>query len=170
MEKRYVVAQAGITLNELHDELAKNNLAMSNVGSISEQTLAGVITTATHGSGIGYKVLSSHVLAMTMLLADGSRVACSHTENADLFIATLCGLGSTGMILTIQLEVEPAFRLKEEQESVPFDDFVSNMDTLVNSAEHVRFWWYPTMDSIRCSYSNRTTEVRILFSVSFVPD
>ncbi|KAG2006051.1 FAD binding domain-containing protein [Coprinopsis cinerea AmutBmut pab1-1] len=160
VEKRYVIAQAGITLNDLHRELAKNNLAMSNVGSISEQTLAGVITTGTHGSGIEYKVLSDSVLALTLLVADGSRVTCSRNENADLFIATLCGLGSTGVILSIQFEVEPAYRLKEEQESVPFDEFVSNMDTLVHSAEHARFWWFPTSDTVRCSYSNRTSEPR----------
>ncbi|TFK29084.1 L-gulonolactone/D-arabinono-1,4-lactone oxidase [Coprinopsis marcescibilis] len=160
VEKSYVIVQGGITLNKLHEALGKYNLAMSNLGSISEQTLAGVVTTATHGSGIEYKVLSSYVLSLTLLLADGSRVTCSRTENPELFLATLSGLGSTGVILTIKMEVEPAYRLKEQQESVPFEYFASNMERMVNSAEHVRFWWYPTMDTVRCSYSSRTAEPR----------
>ncbi|TFK37618.1 gulonolactone oxidase Lgo1 [Crucibulum laeve] len=157
-EKRYVVAQGGITLHDLHAELAKNNLAMINVGSISDQTLAGIVTTATHGSGIGYGVMSTHVLSLTLLLADGSLVSCSRNERADLFVASICGLGSTGIILSIQMEVEPAFRLKEVQESLPFKYIMENLDELVYSAEHVRFWWFPTKDIIRCSSADRTLE------------
>ncbi|KAF8154009.1 gulonolactone oxidase Lgo1 [Crassisporium funariophilum] len=157
-EKRYVVAQGGITLEALHVQLAKNNLAMINVGSISEQTLAGVVTTATHGTGIGYGVISTNVMALSLLLADGSRVSCSRNERSDLFLATICGLGATGIILSVQLEVEPAFRLKETQRSLLFEDVIPNLDKHVHSAEHVRLWWFPTTDVVRCSYSNRTNE------------
>ena len=168
-EKLYVVAQAGITLNDLHAQLAKNNLAMTNVGSISEQSLGGVVSTATHGSGITYGVLSTQVRALSLLLADGSRASCSRTERPDLFLATICGLGATGIILSVQLDLEPSFRLKEKQHSLSFDEVVQNFDYHVHSAEHVRFWWFPTMDVVRCSYSNRTNEVGLLpFITCFV--
>ena len=136
---------------------------MSNVGSISEQSLGGVISTATHGSGINYGVLSTQVRSLSLLLADGSRASCSRTERPDLFLATLCGLGATGIILSIQLDVEPIFRLKETQQSLPFDEVIQNFDQHVHSAEHVRFWWFPTMDIVRCSYSSRTSEVKLFF-------
>lgn len=158
------MAQGGITLHELHAQLIKNNLAMSNLGSISEQSLAGVIATATHGSGIDYGVLSTQVRALSLLLADGSRASCSRTERSDLFLASICGLGATGIILSIQLDVEPAFRLKEMQQSLSFNDVVQSFDKHVQSAEHVRFWWFPTADVVRCSYSNRTNEVIFFFS------
>jgi L-gulonolactone oxidase len=133
---------------------------MTNVGSISEQTLGGVITTATHGSGMDYGVLSTQVRALSLLLADGSRAACSRTERPDLFLASICGLGATGIILSIQLDVEPIFRLREMQQSLSFDEVVQNLDHHVRSAEHVRFWWFPTVDVVRCSYSSRTNEVK----------
>ena len=104
-EKRYIVAQGGVTLNAIHDELAAHNLAMINVGSISDQTLAGVVTTATHATGVHFKVISTHVLSLVLLLADGSRLRCSREERSDLFLASLCGLGATGLILEIQLEI-----------------------------------------------------------------
>ncbi|KDQ54563.1 hypothetical protein JAAARDRAFT_38243 [Jaapia argillacea MUCL 33604] len=157
-EKRYVIAESGITLHSLHAELAEHGLAMINVGSISDQTLAGIVTTATHGSGITYGVMSTHVLGLTLLLADGTRMKCSRDEHPDLFMASICGLGSTGLILTIQLEVEPAFRLKETQTSIGFEDGVSRLDELVPSAEHVRFWWYPQASMLRVSSLNRTIE------------
>ncbi|KAG6856844.1 hypothetical protein H0H87_012902 [Tephrocybe sp. NHM501043] len=160
VEKRYIVAQSGITLHDLHAQLALYGLAMMNVGSISDQTLAGIVTTATHGSGIEYGVMSTHVMGLTLLLADGTRAFCSRNERPDLFIASICGLGATGLILSIQLQVEPAFRLKETQESIPFDDFMRRYDKLVHSAQHVRFWWYPASDTVRCSYSDRSKEAR----------
>ncbi|KAJ7136288.1 D-arabinono-1,4-lactone oxidase-domain-containing protein [Mycena filopes] len=161
VEKMYVVVQAGITLADLHVELAKHGLAMRNLGSISDQTLGGIITTASHGSGITYPVMSADVSALTLLLADGSRVTCSRQERTDLFIATLCGLGATGIILTVQLNVEPAFRLKDEQCSRTFEDLVENLDEIVRSAEHVRFWWIAATHTVKCSVVNRTQEPKL---------
>ncbi|KAG6374067.1 hypothetical protein JVT61DRAFT_4708 [Boletus reticuloceps] len=143
VEKRYVVVEAGITIDALHAALAKHGLAMINVGSISDQTLGGIITTATHGTGIQYGVISTHVLALSILLADGTRVSCSRAERADLFIASICGLGSTGLIMTVMLQVEPAFRLRETHQMMGFQQCVQDMDGLVRAGEHVRIWWYP---------------------------
>ncbi|KAH8101328.1 L-gulonolactone/D-arabinono-1,4-lactone oxidase [Cristinia sonorae] len=157
-EKGYVLAQGGITLNALHAALATHNLAMINVGSISDQTLAGVVTTATHGSGLNYQNISTHVLSLLLLLADGTRARCSRHEQPDLYWASLCGLGSTGIILQVQLQVCPAFRLKDTQETVPLDKVLSNFDAIVQSSEHSRLWWFPQADVVRVSLVDRTLE------------
>lgn len=159
VEKRFIVAEAGITLDALHDELAKHDLAMMNVGSISEQTLGGIITTATHGTGINYGVISTHVMALSLLLADGTHVSCSRQERPDLFMASICGLGSTGLILSVTLQVEPAFRLRETQQTLAFRDCIRNVNTLVMASQHVRMWWYPAADTVRLYSADRTTEV-----------
>ncbi|KAJ7197100.1 L-gulonolactone D-arabinono-1,4-lactone oxidase [Mycena haematopus] len=161
VEKLYVVVQAGITLTDLHVELAKHGLAMRNLGSISDQTLGGIVATASHGSGIGYQVMSADVTALTLLLADGSRVTCSRQERTDLFMASLCGLGSTGIILSVQLAVERAFRLKDEQCSRTFEDVVEHLDEIVRSAQHVRFWWIAATHTVKCSVVNRTHEPKL---------
>lgn len=163
-EKLYVRAQGGVTLNAVHAALDAHGLAMTNLGSISDQTLAGMVTTSTHGSGIEYSVLSTHVLSLLLLLPDGSRVHCSREERPALFMASLCGLGSTGLILEVKLELEPAFRLKETQESLPFDDVLDKFDDIVHSAEHVRLWWFPAAGTVRVSAANRTDEVRLFLA------
>jgi L-gulonolactone oxidase len=91
VEKCYVVAEAGITLVDLQQQIAMYGLAMHNLGSISTQALGGVISTATHGTGINFKVLPADVMALTVLLANGELVACSREERSDLFFATLSG-------------------------------------------------------------------------------
>lgn len=158
-EKRSVRAQGGITLQRLHAGLEAHGLAMINLGSISEQTLAGMVTTATHGTGITHQILSTHVQQLTLLLANGSRVRCSRSDRPDLFLASLCGLGSTGLILDVQLLVTPAFRLREVQETFKFDSIVDNLDEMVNSAEYVRLWWWPQAGDMRLSTMDKTLEV-----------
>lgn len=159
-DKNYVIVQSGITLKDLHVHLEKHGLAMSNLGSISDSTIAGVITTPTHGSGITYGVLATHVLSLKLLLADGKKVTCSATEHPDLFYATLCGLGATGLILSAKIQVEPAFKLKEVQESIEFEDFINRFDQMVQGAEHTRFWWFAQNGMVRTSMADRTFEVR----------
>lgn len=98
-------------------------------------------------------------MSLTLLLADGSRVRCSRQDYPELFTASLCGLGSTGLILQIQLEVGPGFRLKETQESLPFTSAVDNLQEIATASEHVRLWWFPQADTIRVSSADRTSEV-----------
>lgn len=158
VDKQYVVAQAGITLEALHAHLAKHDLAMINVGSISDQTLGGIVTTATHGTGIDYGVISTNVMALTLLLADGSRVPCSRTERSDLFIASICGLGSTGLILNVTLQVEPAFRLREVRETLTFRDSIRQLHPLVHASQHMRLRWYPATDQVCICSADRSVE------------
>jgi L-gulonolactone oxidase len=121
---------------------------MSNMGSISDQTVAGVTTVATHGTGIRFKVIPSQVMSMIILLQDGRKIRCSREEYCDLFLASLCGLGTTGLVLNIQLKVERMFLLEEIQEAVTFPEALLRLEDLVNSAEHIRLWWFPTEDRV----------------------
>jgi L-gulonolactone oxidase len=143
---------------------------MSVLGSISDQTLAGVVTTATHGTGVNFTCISAYVLALTVLLADGSIVDCSRTQRSELFMASLCGLGATGIVLRVKLQVEPAFRLREELSTVPFREAVTRLDELAHSGEHVRVWWFPAGGVVRVGSASRTSEVSISDSVCLVID
>lgn len=161
VEKCCVVAEAGITLVDLQRQLAPYGLAMHNLGSISTQALGGVLATATHGTGLQFKVLPGDVIALTVLLASGELVSCSRAERRALFLATLAGVGCTGLVVTVQLALEPAFRLREVQETVPFEDVVRGLDGIVTRSEHVRLWWYPQSRAVRVSSADRTAKVQV---------
>jgi L-gulonolactone oxidase len=148
-----------MTLDKLHAHLDANGLAMSNVGSISDQTIGGVTTIATHGTGINFKVIPTYVISFVLLLANGVKVRCSREERQDLFLATLCGFGATGLVLTVQLRVESAFRLREVNEIVTFSNAISSLDALVTSSEHVRLWWFPSVDEVVVGSFDRVKEV-----------
>lgn len=121
-----VTALAGTYISDIHEALdsAEPRLAMCNVGSISEQTIAGLISTATHGTGILFPVVSTYVSQLTILcpLPEGTQhLTCSREQHPELFNATLCGLGSTGLITSVTLRVQNAFNLKQYSEELTFD-------------------------------------------------
>ena len=78
---------------------------------------------------------------------------------SDLFIASICGLGCTGLILDVTLQVEPSFRLREAQEMLPFHGCISNLHSLVHASQHVRFWWFPAANQVRICSADRSIEV-----------
>ncbi|KAL9932519.1 hypothetical protein V8E36_008636 [Tilletia maclaganii] len=129
----------GTYISDIHDRLAAHtpSLALPNVGSISEQTIAGLVATASHGTGITLPVLSASVREIALILplsasshpegstssqsGGASLVFCSREVRPELFNATLCGLGATGIIVSVKIAVTPSFRLKQAWEEVPFD-------------------------------------------------
>src|SRR5580704_19669666 len=77
-----VRVQAGITIRELGRRLAEHGLAQENLGDIDVQSVAGAISTATHGTGVGLRNISAQVAELTLVLADGSTLRCAEEIDA----------------------------------------------------------------------------------------
>jgi L-gulonolactone oxidase len=152
-----ITVEAGIRLNELNDRLDDAGLAMSNLGSISEQSIAGAISTATHGSGGRFGNLASAVVGLRLMTADGN-VHDVSPDDTDLFSASRVSLGALGIVTQVTVQVEPAFNLRERVVSLPFDEAVERMDELVDASEHVKLWWLPHTGKVRVSSLDRTTD------------
>jgi L-gulonolactone oxidase len=124
-----ITVLAGTFMSDIHTvlEAASPPLAMYNLGSISEQTIGGLISTATHGTGIKEPVISTAVQSMRVVCPlskgeGGTQVlTCSREQHPELFNATLCGLGATGLIVEVTIKVDLLFKLKQVSEECPFD-------------------------------------------------
>ena len=55
---------------------------MENMGDVGYQTISGAISTATHGTGEKLRNISSQVVGLTLVLADGSVLECSADKDA----------------------------------------------------------------------------------------
>ncbi|KAL6697580.1 D-arabinono-1,4-lactone oxidase domain-containing protein [Trichoderma pleuroticola] len=139
-----VVMQSGIRLYTLCEELERHGLAMPNLGSINQQSIAGAISTGTHGSSIRHGLMSEDVLALKITLVDGSTKSCSRDDDPELFQAALLSLGSLGIISEITFRAVPAFSLKWKQ-TIDSDlrMFNSWSKDLWTQSEFVRVWWFP---------------------------
>ena len=70
---RLVKVGAGTVLADLNERLHELGLAMENLGDIDRQTVAGAISTGTHGTGAKLRNISSQVVAMELVLAEIGR-------------------------------------------------------------------------------------------------
>ena len=136
---RRVVVQAGMRLNDLNNYLAGQGLALANLGHISEQSVAGAISTATHGTGIKYGNLSTQVVGIRLVKADC--LVCDLDENdGEIWQAVRVSLGCLGIISEVTIQCVDAFMLEENTYTLPFEEAMDKMLDLVNSNDHVKFW------------------------------
>lgn len=134
---------AGLRLHDLNRALARLGLAMGNLGDIDHQSVAGAISTGTHGTGGIAAGLATQVRAVELVLADGTRVTASPTERPELFEAARLGLGTLGVLVAVTLAVEPAYVLEAREEPWPLDRVLDGLDDLLAANEHVEFYWFP---------------------------
>lgn len=144
-ERKLVTVQAGMRMYDLHKLLDERGLALENLGSISEQSIAGMMATATHGSSLRYSILSQFVTKITMILADGSVLRCSREEYEDVFSAALVHLGALGILVDVTLRVSSAFDISADREVISFPRMLDLWaeDRLWQAAEYTRVWWFP---------------------------
>jgi FAD-linked oxidoreductase len=153
-----VRAQAGITIRELSRQLDAHGLAMENLGDIDVQTIAGAISTATHGTGARLGNISSQVVELTLMLADGSTLLCSAEHEAEVFRAARVGLGALGVIVEVTLRCVPAFTLRGLDAPAPLAQTLERFDELASSNDHFEFFVFPHADVALTRTNNRTDE------------
>ncbi|MEB3370685.1 D-arabinono-1,4-lactone oxidase [Saccharopolyspora mangrovi] len=150
-----VAVHGGTPLHVLNAELDSLGLAMANLGDIDQQTIAGAISTGTHGTGAALGGLATQVEALELLLADGSEVRCSATENPELFAAARLGLGALGVITTVTLRCVPAFTLSAEEHPAPLEDVLADFHGLAEANDHFEFHWFPHSRRTMVKRNNR---------------
>lgn len=153
-----VTVLAGTSLRVLNDRLQDLGLALHNMGDIDEQTVAGAISTGTHGTGGRWASLSAQVVSMEMVTADGSLLRASVDENTDLFQAARVGLGALGIITAVTFIVEPTFNLDAVEEPMGWDEATRRYDELVTDNHHVDMFWFPNTDRMLTKRNNRTVD------------
>jgi L-gulono-1,4-lactone dehydrogenase len=138
-----VTVDAGIPLHQLNPLLAQNGLAMEILGDIDRQTIAGAVSTGTHGSGAKFGSISTQVRGLELVLADGAVVQCSATERPELFEAARVSIGALGVITKVTLQCVPLYALHAVDAPMPLDDVLDQVDDLVAGNDHFEFFWFP---------------------------
>lgn len=147
-DRSRVWAPAGWSLAKLTDALWKEGVSLINQGDVNPQSLAGAMGTGTHGTGATLGSLSTAARAFRLMLADGTVVTCSRTENAELFEAQRLSLGLLGVATAIEIDVLPAYHLEEKIESHPFEDIAARWEEMTRTHRHVEFFVFPYGDYV----------------------
>ncbi|MCF8276797.1 MAG: FAD-binding protein [Flavobacteriales bacterium] len=150
--------QAGAKLEHLNLILWAKGYAFSNLGSIARQSLAGAISTATHGSGIHHQILASQAERFTMVKADGEVLEVDRKANPELFKTAIISIGSLGIITEMTIRVVPKFNLHERSGLMDFEEVCDNILDWVKHENHIKMWWFPHTDKMMVYRYNTTYE------------
>ncbi len=85
--------------------------------------VAATFSVGAHGWPTAFGPMGSTVRSVKMLLADGSHITASRTENADLFAAAMGGYGLIGLITEMEVEAAPNQLLEPAFEVMAAEDF-----------------------------------------------
>lgn len=151
-----VTAQAGMTIGALNRALAAVGLALPNLGDIAYQTISGAISTATHGTGIGFGGIATQVVGLEVVTGDGSVVQCSPDVEPELFACARVGLGALGILSSVTLQAVPAFRLHAVEEPMRLPSVLRDLDRHVAENDHFEFFYVPHTDWALTKRNNRT--------------
>ncbi|MBM6404918.1 FAD-binding protein [Phycicoccus sp. CSK15P-2] len=154
-DTRRVRVAAGTPLYELNPALRALGLALPNLGDIDRQTVSGAIATGTHGTGLRLQGIAAAVSGLTLVLADGSVVPCSATEEPELFEAARVGLGALGVVVEVELQCVPAFRLHAKESGESLSEVLAEVHELAEAHDHVDMHWFPHTDRVLLKRNDR---------------
>jgi hypothetical protein len=131
---RLARTEAGVRLRELNPRLEKHGVALENMGGYDAQTVAGVMSTSTHGSGIGNGPICDQARSLDVVGSGGqvfrieppngptdpASFAAEHpdwtlVQDEQWFDAALVGIGCLGIVYAVTLAVVPFHYLTERR-------------------------------------------------------
>jgi xylitol oxidase len=110
--------------------------ALPNLASLPHISVAGACATATHGSGDASGTLSTSVVSMDLVLADGQSVTTR--AGTDDFPGAVVHLGALGVVTHLTLTLVPRFDLAQVvYDDLAWDVAVDNLDAVTSAAHSV---------------------------------
>jgi decaprenylphospho-beta-D-ribofuranose 2-oxidase len=127
-----VTVGAGVSLDTLLRAIVPQGWFVPVTPGTRFVTVGGSIASDIHGKNHhADRTFGSHVTAMTMLLADGSIRSITPDLDADLWWATIGGMGLTGIIVDATFRLIPI----ETQHCLVDTERIPNLDTLLARME-----------------------------------
>jgi xylitol oxidase len=131
-----VTVAAGTRYGVLASHLQQNGYALHNMGSLPHISVAGAVSTGTHGSGDANGSLSTAVTALEIVSGRGSVLTVTR-EHPD-FEGMVVGLGALGIVTRVTLELQPTFDMRQDlYDDLPWDALLGDVDAVTSGAYSV---------------------------------
>lgn len=118
-----VIAEAGVTLADILAIAIPQGWFLSVTPGTQFVTLGGAIANDVHGKNHHLRgTFGNHVLHFGLQRHGQALLTCSPDENADLFAATIGGLGLTGVITWAEIQLMPIRSSQIDSTVVRFDN------------------------------------------------
>ncbi len=132
-------AQCGVSIGELNRYLGKSEKTLKTSGASNGQTIAGALSTGTHGSAMEIGAVQDFVVGLHLITGPGrhvwlerssypvttgrfaERLGAEVIRDDEIFNAALVSFGSFGIIQGVMIETEEIFLLEASRFKIPFD-------------------------------------------------
>ncbi len=132
-------------------------MAPANLGAVVEQTLAGAISTGTHGTGLSFAGLADFTTGFEFVTGTGEVRTVDRAADRSLWGALAVSLGSLSVITRVTVKCEDAFNLRLEESPATLDETLERLDEL-NNARNFGFWWFPATGRVLLRKFDTTDE------------
>lgn len=152
VEESRVTVQAGITIAELNAALREHQLALPVNGFYTEQTIAGAVSTATHGGSLHHGTLADQVENIRIIRPDGAALDIGPAD--ETFHAVVTSLGLLGITSTLTLKCVPEFYLQSEARVSSIDAFLADFDAIQRHNDFVDALYHPQTRQVKMLLMN----------------
>jgi FAD/FMN-containing dehydrogenase len=142
-----VEVEAGIRLRDLCRELHLRGLAMPNLGATATQSIAGAVSTGTHGTGSSLGAIATQIHSFRIIDGIGGIHEASATENAELYAAARVGLGALGILSSVTLKTVPIWKMKKWSVNYSLEQLLSDLPSLMQQYPRLQWSWVPYTDN-----------------------
>lgn len=130
---------AGTVLSQVGGPLKALGMGLVNMPDIAYQTLGGMFSTSTHGTGLSHGSMATQIVGLRLITPGGEVMDCSSTQNPELFRAAQVSLGALGVITRYRVQCRQAFRVKEENWIAKTEDLLDDLDALTRRYQFFEF-------------------------------
>ena len=153
-QENTVTVLAGTRLFALGKILGEAGYSQENLGDINIQSIAGAISTGTHGTGISFGSISTQVKELTIITASGELICISETKLPHYFKAALVSLGSLGIIVKAKLSIIKSPVYEFTSRKITYQQLNHQLDQLIQENRHFEFFLFPYSDIVQVKTMN----------------
>jgi len=139
-----LIAEAGVTLDAVLRFIIPQGWFLSVTPGTRFVTLGGAIANDVHGKNHHIAgTFGRHVVRFELRRSDGTRLVCSPEEHGEWFRATIGGLGLTGLIEWVEVQLKPIQNSFIDSETIRYDsvdEFYALSEESLSSHEFAVAW------------------------------
>jgi len=122
-QEQTIKVQTGIRWRDIQERIDPYNLSIKIMQTYSNFTVGGSLSVNAHGRYVGQGPLILSVKEIEIVLADGSLIEASPTENTEIFYGAIGGYGGLGVIVEATFHLVPNTKLERHQNKLAVSDY-----------------------------------------------
>lgn len=138
-KQQQIRVQAGMRWRDLQEFIDPHNLSVQVMQTYANFSIGGSVSVNAHGRYIGHGALADTILALRLMLADGSVLSLSRQQQPELFAAVIGGYGGLGIILDVTLQLTNNVKVQRQTVDMPVEDYPTYFKQHIRNNKDVVF-------------------------------